>query len=443
MLTKTFKKIKNYISDDIDRFLILCLIFSLPFDRIPSVDILGLTIRLSVVIGALLIIRTLYLILNRKISPSLNGYEKVLALFIVWVVLLLPESINFKKALVNIFSNIFVILMAYSVALLFKKKYIKPIIYSLLISACIAVLFGIYQYIGDVFGLSTRLTGLRDRYTREVFGFPRIQAFSLEPLYFASYLLLPFSVVLATCLNLKQKIISSKLATIMLFLFSFGIFMTVSRGGIYGLVACFVFILVMSLILKLTNFKRIALLVAMVLFAFGSSLLVINYLNKPPSEFTNGKKGASAYVSQIKNTGLDEGDERAKSRAKAITILKQDRAAIIIGIGPGQYGPYVQNNQSFNGSWTIVNNLTLELWVETGIIGLSLFVLFMAILSYKGSKLALENKDVASVIIAVSICGYFVSQAIQYQAYSTLYIVHFWTAIGLLMGLLRQYDKKS
>ena len=437
MFVKHLNIIKEYILEDVDRFLILCLVFSLPFDRIPSIDIFGVTIRFSIVFGLLIILRTIYLAINGRVKPALRPHEKLILIFIAWLVLIIPESINFKRAFTTVASNFFVVAVAFCIATIFNKKYLKPIIYSLFASATTAVLFGIYQYIGDVFGLPTTITGLRDRYTRDVFGFPRIQSFSLEPLYFASYLLLPFSVALGISLFQKQKIISSKICTSLLFLFSFGIFLTVSRGGIYGLVASVVFMMASALILKKTHIKKALSLLVVIIIAFGSSLLVTNYLNKPPSEFTNGKKGANAYVSQIKNTGLEDGDERAKSRAQALAIIKEDRTVLFLGIGPGQYGPYVQNNKQVDGSWTIVNNLVLELVVETGIVGLLSIAIFIVAIFYLGSKTAFTDKDTPIAILALSICGYLASQVVQYQAYSTLYVVHLWVAIGLLLALLR------
>jgi O-antigen ligase len=443
MLISYLNKIKKYITEDIDRFLILCLVFSLPFDRIPSIELFGVTLRFSILFGALLIVRATYLIIKKRIDPSLRGYEKILLIFIAWLVLIIPESINITKALTNVISNIFVILMSYSFAVLFKKNYIKPIIYSLFISAGITVAFGLYQYVGDDFGLSTAATGLLDRYTRAIFGFPRIQAFSLEPLYFASYLLLPFSAALALYLNDKQKIISNKIGLSLLFLYSFGIFMTVSRGGIYGLVACLLFLLGISWLLKTSRLKKTLLIVFLIVLSFGTSLLLINYLNKTPSGYTNGKEGANAYVTQIKNTGLDKGDERAKARAKAITIIKENKTVLFLGLGPGQYGPYVQNNRASNGSWTIVNNLFLELLVETGVVGLLLIMTFIAFILYKGIRYIFASKDIQAAIIALTACGYLVSQAVQYQSYSTLYIVHLWVAIALLLAVLRQNVQKK
>jgi len=110
---------------------------------------------------------------------------------------------------------------------------------------------------------------------------------------------------------------------------------------------------------------------------------------------------------------------------------------LFLGIGPGQYGPYVQNNKQVDGSWTIVNNLVLELVVETGIVGLLSIAIFIVAIFYLGSKTAFTDKDTPIAILALSICGYLASQVVQYQAYSTLYVVHLWVAIGLLLALLR------
>ena len=444
-VSNVYHKAINWIRSDIDRALLTALVFTLPFDRIPSIDVFGITIRFSLIFGSLIILRFCYLLFNKKIKFKLQLQEKLLLFFLIWIVLIIPESINLKRAVEVVAFNTFTVVTALSVAHLFKKKYIRPIIFALLISATGVVIFGFYQYVGDILGLPMSLTGLRDRYTWSVFGFPRIQATALEPLYLAAYLLLPLSVALSAYLSATQSLFKkSNRLLLLVFIFSLGIFMTVSRGGIYGMVVMIFAVVIFMLWKGLTNFKRAALSLAILVLAFIMSLLVINFINKPPSEFTKGSKGAGAYVAQIQDTGTDEGgDERAKSRQRALLVINENKSAIVLGIGPGQFGPYVQNNIKVDGHWTIVNNLTLELLVETGLIGLVLIVFFFAITIWKGLRVAITSKDRNITILVISMSGFLISQAIQYQTYSTLYVMHIWAATGLLLGLIATSSAKK
>ena len=435
-VSKVYIRTINWIKSDIDRALLTALLFSLPFDRIPSVDIFGITIRLSLVVGVMVIIRFLYLVIIKRVKVNLQFQEKLILGFLVWLVLIIPEAINLKRAIEIVAFNGFTVVLAISVAHIFKKSYIKSLVVALLSSTILVIAFGVYQYVGDLFGVPMAWTGLRDRYIWSVFGFPRIQSTALEPLYLASFLLLPFSVLTTLFVVKKQSLLSNRLVGTMLFLVSLIIFMTVSRGGIYGLIAALIFIVVVMLWQKQTSIRRIVFTLLTVGFGFVSALIITNYLNKPPSEFTKGNEGAQAYVSQIQETGLgDGGDERAKSRQKAVGVLQENKLAIVMGIGPGQFGPYVQNNIKTDGHWTIVNNLTLELLVETGIVGLLLVVVFFLITVLKGLNIFRISNDSQVKLLSMSLCGFFVAQAIQYQTYSTLYIVHIWVAAGLLLGI--------
>lgn len=174
----------------------------------------------------------------------------------------------------------------------------------------------------------------------------------------------------------------------------------------------------------------------MIVVAAGLSLLLINFVNKPPSIYTQNKQGASAYLAQLSNTSIDDNDGRALARQKAVQILKNDRLVIIFGLGPGQYGPYSQNNIPKDGKWTIVNNLALEVLVELGAVGLAILVIFVVTLLMKGVKTSITQKGQDLFILVFGLCLYIFSQAIQYQGYSTLYVIYIWVPIGLLMGLI-------
>ena len=190
-LKNSINNIFSWIKGDWNRALITALVFSLPFERIPSVDIYGITLRPSIFIGLAIISRFLYLILIKKKSFKIIGYQKLLIAFTAWLVLIIPESINFRRAFEVTAFNVYTIMLAFAVAYIFDKKYIKPIIFALFYSTVLICVYCLYQYIGNLFGLP--FTGLRERYSWEIFGFPRIQGASLEPLYLASYMSIPVS----------------------------------------------------------------------------------------------------------------------------------------------------------------------------------------------------------------------------------------------------------
>jgi len=429
-------KITEYVKKDLSRFLLIGLAFSLPFERIPSFDVLGITVRLSVIFSVLIILRTLYLFYCRKIKLSFAFYDKIMIAFICWIALIIPVSINLNRAFGVFVFVLFSVVTAYCISLIFRKEYIRPIVSAMFFASAIVVAFGIYQYLGDIFNLPPEYTGLRDRYTWKVFGFPRIQAFSLEPLYMAAFLLLPFSYAVVQLLS-KKSFYSNIVLLLIILLNSFAIFMSVSRGGIYAMIFAGILISLFLLFRKKTSLVKIIKLAVLILISFGISLVIINYFNKPASSFTEGKRGTSAFVDQLQNTSIGEGDERSVARKKALSILNENKSAYIFGIGPGQYGPYAQNNNTSPFGWTIVNNLTIELLLETGLIGISLVLIFIASLAYKSFFVYRYTRNNYVELAILGTWMYLSSQAVQVQTYSTLYILVLWFPIGIIMGVLR------
>jgi len=253
----------------------------------------------------------------------------------------------------------------------------------------------------------------------------------------AAFLLLPYSLA-ATQLLLKDRIYSSKLLLSVIFLSSFAIFLSVSRGGIYAMILSSIVVATYIIVSKKGEFKKALQLLSMLALSFLLSLVLINYLNKTPSAFTQGKKGTSAFVEQIQKTSIGDGDERSQARNKALALLNENKSSYVVGIGPGQYGPYVQNNQQVDYGWTIVNNMPLEVLLETGLVGLGLISLFFVSLFVASWRTLSKNKTSIINFVIVGCWMYLISQAVQVQTYSTLYILYLWLPIGVLMATCRQ-----
>jgi O-antigen ligase len=195
---------------------------------------------------------------------------------------------------------------------------------------------------------------------------------------------------------------------------------------------------IISLIKKISTLKSLTTALAIIFLAFGASLLIINYGSRIPLDLskTFGKRGAAAFTQQLTRTTLNDTDERAIARTQAIDLLQNNKSAWVFGLGPGQFGPYIQNNTKTADGWAIANNLTLELLVETGVVGFLLIVAYflsLVVLGYK--KVTANKKDLLSSAVIIGLIAYLATQAIQYQGFSTLYVVHIWVAAGLIMGV--------
>ena len=102
-------KIYKYLAHDLNRSLLILMVFVLPFERIPSVEVFGASIRLSVLVGLLIIARTAYLLFKKQLKLKFNLQEKLLVAFLVWVFLLIPESINISRAVSVFLFNSFIV----------------------------------------------------------------------------------------------------------------------------------------------------------------------------------------------------------------------------------------------------------------------------------------------------------------------------------------------
>lgn len=431
----------NKIKQNIDLYLLTGLSFSLPFDRLPSVELFSVSIRFSTLFAFLIILRAAYLIISKKIKLKLIFPQKVLIFLIVWICLLIPESINLQRGAMVALFNIFTILTAISVSIIFDKKFIRTIIKAVIISSLIAVAFGFYQYVADLLKVKPLYTGLLDRYTYKVFGYPRIQAFSYEPLYFASYLMLPVALTLSMLVLKIYNIFSKKWLYTFLSLYCLAIFLTSSRGALYALLSLLVSFFVLAFIKKIANIKMLLIVLFYIAISFGASYIILATFNE---QTLAGKRNQaqSTYTTQISDTSLEKDDERAVSRKLALDILKNNKQAWVIGVGPGQYGPIVQNNvEKSDGGWFIVNNLTLELIVELGLIGLAAVVLYFLNLFIGLYKNLSGNRSLEIRLLSLSLFGYLASQAVQYQSYSTLYVVLLWTVAGLSMATISSFKK--
>lgn len=433
-LNQFFSRTYRQVTNDIDATLLALLAFFLPFERIPSTSVFGVTLRPSLFIAAAIIVRAGYLIITKRRTLQINWPIKLLFLFLIWLILIIPAAINYKRAFeVTIFTG-FTAFTAVSISLTLKKAHLTLIFKALITSTVLVCLFGLYQYFGNIYGLSHRITGILQQYSWEQFGFPRIQSTTLEPLYFASFLLLPIAwLVVVVSFAGKKRAVNEQLL-IILFLVSASLFLTVSRGGILAIAVLAIAWLITMKVFDNFRLKKIAAILMTLVLAYGASYIMIKYINKPASLTFGKHTGTEAYNKQIANFGLQEGrDERAIARRQALALFK---TSPLIGVGPGQYGPHEQNNIKAPSGWTIVNNEPIELLTETGIIGFIIFIAFAVTLFALAARQVLQQKDRQLKIALLALMSFLVAIAAQYQTFSTLYIMHIWVAIGLLLGLI-------
>ncbi|PIV25604.1 hypothetical protein COS38_00795, partial [Candidatus Berkelbacteria bacterium CG03_land_8_20_14_0_80_40_36] len=305
-----------------------------------------------------------------------------------------------------------------------SKEKLTQIQTALFWGAGIALGFGFFQFIGDMIGLPLSVTGLDPGYSKMVFGFPRIQAFSREPLYFGNYLLLVLGFVMAN-IGLKSSAPKPRALFPLLAILIVSMILTMSRGALLGLVFFF-------LVWCFLNIKKI---ITPKIITHSSALLIIFAIGFGLLFSFLGKDLKDIFIGHISVADLSFGEStqgRLLAYEKAISAFK---TAPIIGIGIGNYGAFTAGfDLDSPDIKNIVNNEYIELLAENGIVGLTGFLILILYIFWR-SALALritQDDELKNYLVVLSIA--LMAILLQYNFFSTLSILHIWVAMGVVVG---------
>ncbi|MBP7769183.1 hypothetical protein KA075_01670, partial [Candidatus Saccharibacteria bacterium] len=246
MFKKFYKEYKdNFLELCLSEKLFLGLVFSLPLERIPSFEVAGFTLKLSLFFGLALLLSLIRDVFNKKIALNLKNYvlgSKWLFLplgillysliGILWV-----ENVSYwLKANVALGFSIAVFYASFLVfANLAEDKMCRERLLSLtlrtvMLSAGLILAFGFFQWFGDLAGLGSNITGIRNLYDADRLGLPRMHSTLLEPMWMGIYLLLPLSLLIA---DKKAMILKSQVWRLaMIGSILLAILLGLSRGAI-------------------------------------------------------------------------------------------------------------------------------------------------------------------------------------------------------------------
>ncbi len=394
----------------------------LPFERIPSIRVAGISVRPSLVVAALII----GLVAWRSpaaFSPT-TWLKKALYLFLFVNLISALLSSHIGRALEVTGFLGFVIALALALSGVAADLDLRRARKYLLIGAGVACAIGLYQFFGDLAGLPASATGLKPAYSGQVFGFPRVQSTALEPLYLANYLLLPIAVVMTGAITAANG-----LALMGLFLVAL---LTLSRGGVAATA-----ILTLGLVgihLKRKQFKESAGIVVALIMAVVVAYALLAYAVPALTHYRQSRvKVVETYTHQLANYEIgNTGVDRAHTRQLALELFKQYP---LFGSGPGTYGYYAHAKDPNLPLRQIVNNEPYELLAEVGVVGLGSFALFALLLAWAALKSLWKQSIDAAWTWRLALLGSLMAITIQYWSFSTLYIIHIWVIIGLLVGL--------
>jgi len=425
------------------------LVLSFPFQGFPS--LLGeiANLRLSqviVTIGIVLVILLYFKKDKQLLTQKIN-------FFFFWVLTFLLASIAgwFYVINVNRFLQFLLgILLVFGAAFLISH-FTQDIWYKiklLVISMLLAGLFGLYQLITDMSGL-TRISLLKEGYTKDIFGISRIHSFLAEPLYLAGALFFPIFLVSIWWLinqnlfNLEKLIRhpllwwlkKPKIVNLVLLIFFGTIFLLTYSKSAFLALGINVCLLLLISIVKYKQWFLVKLvpigIVSVILILFIASSISADFaktINEIRLNFVTTLTGESATAV-----------ERNSFFEAAMALLPQFS---VTGIGSGQFGPQSAFwlRRFYNSEQLVVNNIYLEVWLEHGFISFLLFIGLWFWVVTKNWQQLIQTKDWTNPLIALRLALLLALQSylIQWFYFSPLYIMPIFILLGLLLALDQQ-----
>ncbi len=410
------------------------LAFFLPFERIGSYDIAGSTVRPSQITALLALLSALfYYMSTKKFSLPKLPILAPMGIFIVVQLFGLLNAPNLQRSLLVTAFIIFTFSIALLVPFLLTTKTHLRILLGFLFNSLLLVgLFGLFQFAGDLAGLPPEITGLRELYTKEILGFPRVQSTALEPLYFANYLLIPLSILLSLFFA-RSKEFHPLIIVGLLGLGLINLVLTVARGGYIAFALSAVLIVGYYFIeRKLLTWRNMWYL----FLGLTVSLIIVSQV----LDFQEVSQKFTEHVLGIFN-GASYSERVEMFEVANLAWLEHP----LVGIGSGSFGPYESAHPYVipEHGWRIVNNEYLEILAENGVFGLITMLTLFLIVLIRSLKAIFRATDPFIRAVLIGAFAAFSGTLLQYNTFSILYIVHIWFLIGFLIALQNMVFSKK
>jgi O-antigen ligase len=293
--------------------------------------------------------------------------------------------------------------------------------------------FGLFQFFGDTFGVSRAWTFLEARYTsRAAFPFPRVQSFALEPLYLAHYLFLPIGILLVRRWRTRKASIFEQIlliATLVILL------LTLSRGGILGLLLC---VLAMTAVTR--SWRELLYFARSVTVAFVIVIGMLSLAGAVPKAYDK-VSAVDAFTSHATDLNEDSARTRYDLWPGTMQIFFDHP---LLGVGPNNSRLLLQHGTPTStrdeaAAMQPVNNDYLAYLSEMGVVGtiLTLPLIWLVLRSLWGVVRARFDHPSAPYAFAL------VGMAFQANSFHSLLLLGTWVVIGLLIAGARLVGEKQ
>jgi O-antigen ligase len=206
--------------------------------------------------------------------------------------------------------------------------------------------------------------------------------------------------------------------------------LTLSRGGYLGLAATAVVLIILGGRRIFTRRNIIPMVGIVAVVAVG----LVTFLN------FSGRFSLDVFWKQA--TEYQQGvsvEERYSAYDQAVKLFAEHP---VIGVGVGNFGPRVAKYAQVmpKDGWAIVNNESLELLAETGIFGFAAIAGLMVLVVgragcvlWRARQTEVTNADIRFLAAVLGgLLAALVGILVQYQTFSTLYILHVWFVVGMM-----------
>jgi O-antigen ligase len=285
--------------------------------------------------------------------------------------------------------------------------------------------------------------------------------FTTKNTFAAALNLILLPVMVFYCYRETSK--SLYLATIILFC---GLLVTISRGGYISFLAGFIIISILVFlsqgILNKAKWKKIVLglLIAIILINFNGTQFIVNSSIELMNYLNQSNQSNQSNIEYTMPVFTYKGEQLASSRNAYARLfyyeiaLKQIRDNPLSGYGYLNYKYYFHRDKSEKlygkqryGGFT--HNDYLQLWVETGVLGLLSLLIIMLLLfkrCYSMIRDYSQPDDTQFIAIAIgsALLAYFTHAMVDFVMYPPILLLSFGAYLGIANRLLfNQVDKLS
>ncbi|MBR3269838.1 O-antigen ligase family protein [Candidatus Saccharibacteria bacterium] len=299
-------------------------------------------------------------------------------------------------------------------------------------SALFVCAWCVVQCILDVNGANQSASLLCDGCVSQMFGFPHPNGFAIEPQFMGNLLIAP--ILVSVYFYIKNH---NKKYLILFAIFAATLFLTFSRGAIYATVVGLVFLFSFAIArakkseakkVFFTTLKTLGVFVISFLFTlnlqgiFAASsptsdtyadgvAKVLNHLSlgvvdvrgseqfEPVENSTKPVENSEAQEAIFDGYVAESTDTRVRLFKSAFEIWKKDFKTMAVGVGIGGAGQALYNNGFSPAPKEIVQNEYASLFLETGLVGVLLFIIIIVL----AVKVALKNRKYAGLILSLMV----------------------------------------